>query len=298
MDPLNGKEPPTESTVSPYDLLLEGLKLLPTLTWLDFKAKIEERVSGKGYDETWLKERFDEYFSSWWKDEFVPQLKAHLAEVGPLLNQIFAAGADPTRAINEHWDDVAAAVESMRTKGAVSGKLSAEDLVSNLLLQPTLKPLPPEHPLLRVLGVKDEGEWNRLTADQKITKLFSMWNDKERRNAFGRRAAKHIDSSAQDASRVSVSREQLSPLPEEKKDDGSTRFIRELEAKDELDRLVEKVHFPPTERLVLAGLRRGFKGTGLEDYVLQQPEGKSLKRESIPVLANRVRSKLKIAAQK
>jgi hypothetical protein len=293
MDPLNGKEPPTESTVSPYDLLLEGLKLLPTLAWLDFKAKIEERVSGKGYDEALLKERFDKLFSSWCKDEFIPQLKAHLTEVDPLLNQIFAAGADPTRAINEHWDDITAAVESMRTKGAVPGKLSAEDLVSNLLLQPTLKPLPPEHPLLRILGVKDEGEWNRLPADQKITKLFSMWNDKESRNAFGRRAAKHIDSSAQDASRVSVSREQLSPLPEEKKDDGSTRFIRELEAKDELDRLVEKVHFSPTERLVLAGLRRGFKGTGLEDYVLQQPEGNSLKRKSIPVLANRVRSKLR-----
>lgn len=298
MDPLNGKEPPTESTVSPYDLLLEGLKLLPTLMWLDFKAKIEERVSGKGYDEAWLKERFDEYFSSWWKDEFVPQLKAHLTEVDPLLNQIFAAGADPTRAINEHWDDVAAAVESMRTKGAVPGKLSAEDLVSNLLLQPTLKPLPPEHPLLRVLGVKDEGEWNRLTADQQITKLFSMWNDTERRNAFSRRAAKHIDSSAQDASRVSVSREQLSPLPEEKKDDGSTRFIRELEAKDELERLIERVHFSPAERIILSGLLRDLQGTDLVEYVLQQPEGNSLKRESIPVLANRVRSKLKIAAQK
>lgn len=298
MDPLNDKEPQTEPTILPYDLLLEGLKLLPILAWLDFKAKIEELVSGKGYDEAWLKERFNELLSSWWKDEFVPQLKTHLTELEPPLNQIFAVGADPTRALNEHWNDVATEVESMRTKGVVPRKLSAEDLVSNLLLQPTLKPLPPEHPLLRVLGVKDEGEWNRLTDDQQITKLFSMLNDMERRNAFGRRTAKHIDSSAQDTSRVSISREQLSPLPKEKKDDSSTRFIRELEAKDELDRLVEKVHFSPTERLVLAGLRRGFKGTGLEDYVLQQLEGNSLKRESIPVLANRVRSKLKIAAQK
>ena len=298
MDPLNGKEPPTQSTISPHDLLLEGLKLLPTLAWLDFKATVEERLSGKEYDEAWLKEKFDEYISSWLKDEFAPHLKDYLTEVYPLMNHIFPEGADPMRLINEHWDDITATVESMRTKGAVPEQLSAEDLVSNLLLQPILKPLPPEHPLLRVLGVKDVGEWNKLTADQKITKLVSMWNDKERRNVFSRRAAKHIDSSAHDASRVSVSPEQLSPLPEEFDDDGYTRYCDELEAKDELDRLVEKMHFPPTEQLVLAGLRRGFKGTGLEDYVLQQPEGKSLKRESIPVLANRVRSKLKIAAQK
>ena len=125
-----------------------------------------------------------------------------------------------------------------------------------------------------------------------------MWNDKEHRNAFSRRAAKHIDSSAQDASRVSVSRERLSPLPEAKKDDGYTRFIRELETKDELERLIERVHFSPAERIILSGLLRDLQGTDLVEYVLQQPEGNSLKRESIPVLANRVRSKLKIAAQK
>ncbi len=297
MEQLNGKEPPTQSTISPHDLLLEGLKLLPTLAWLDFKAKVEERGSGKEYDEALLKEKFDGYFSSWLKDEFAPHLKDYLTVVYPLINHIFPAGADLMRLINEHWNDITATVESMRTKGTVPKQLSAEDLVSNLLLQPILKPLPPEHPLLRALGVKDVGEWNRLTAEQKITKLVSMWNDKERRNVFSRRAAKHIDSSAKDASRVSVSPEQQIPLPEEKKDDGSTRFIRELEAKDEFYRLIEKVHFSPTERLVLAGLRRGFKGTGLEDYVLQQPEGKSLKRESIPVLANRVRTKLKMADQ-
>jgi hypothetical protein len=125
-----------------------------------------------------------------------------------------------------------------------------------------------------------------------------MWNDMERRNAFGRYAAKHIDSSVQDTGRYSVSRERQSPLPEDMEDNDSTRFIQELEARDELDHIIEKAHFSSAEQLVLTGLRCGLKGNKLEDYVLQHPEGNSLKRESIPVLANRVRSKLKTAAQK
>lgn len=78
-------------------------------------------------------------------------------------------------------------------------------------------------------------------------------------------------------------------------DSDATRFIRETEVKDELDRIVSRVKFSPGERLVLTGIRRGLKGKGLAEWV--KGRGMAIAGSSVGVLSSRVMAKLKAAAK-
>ena len=83
------------------------------------------------------------------------------------------------------------------------------------------------------------------------------------------------------------------PIGEVEVDDGcdSARFIRQVEDSDELDRIVSRAKLSPGEQLVLMGMRNGFKGEELQKWV--EARGQGIKSSSVPVLATRVRSKLR-----
>lgn len=85
------------------------------------------------------------------------------------------------------------------------------------------------------------------------------------------------------------------PIGETEVEDRSdrTRFVRQVEVKDELDRMVARARLSSGERLVLMGMRKGYDGEGLAKWV--EALGQGIKRSSVPVLANRVRTKLRAA---
>jgi hypothetical protein len=76
---------------------------------------------------------------------------------------------------------------------------------------------------------------------------------------------------------------------------GSTRFVRHVEAKDDLNRIVARVKLSRSGQLVLMGMREGFIGEELENWV--EGQGQGVERSSVPVLATRVRTKLRAAAR-
>ena len=81
----------------------------------------------------------------------------------------------------------------------------------------------------------------------------------------------------------------------EVEDPTATSFIDEVETSDQLRRIISRVQFSRGERVVLDGMLEGLEGSGLEDWIEEQGAGVS--RSSVPVLANRVRSKLRKAAR-
>jgi len=78
-------------------------------------------------------------------------------------------------------------------------------------------------------------------------------------------------------------------------DEGATRLIREVEDKDELERIISRAELSPGERLVLQGMWQKLQGEQLVEWVTAQ--GVGIARDSVPVLASRVKSKLKAAAK-
>ena len=75
----------------------------------------------------------------------------------------------------------------------------------------------------------------------------------------------------------------------------ATQFIHDIEVKDELDRIVFRAKLSPGERYVLMGIRRGFKGKELVEWVKNR--GTKITSSSVGVLASRVKAKLKAAAK-
>jgi len=78
-------------------------------------------------------------------------------------------------------------------------------------------------------------------------------------------------------------------------DPAATRFIREVEERDELDRLVCRVELSPGERLVLMGILEGMEGEALAEWV--EGQGAGVSRASVPVLKSRLVSRLREAGK-
>ena len=76
-------------------------------------------------------------------------------------------------------------------------------------------------------------------------------------------------------------------------DSDATRFIRETEVKDELDRIVSRAKLSPGERLVLTGMRRGLNSKELAEWA--KDHGVPITGSSVNVLASRVKAKLRAA---
>ena len=81
----------------------------------------------------------------------------------------------------------------------------------------------------------------------------------------------------------------------EVEDPTATRFIRQAEVKDELERIVSRTELSPGERLILMGMRKGREGEELAEWA--EAQGKGVSRASVPVLESRVRAKLRAAAK-
>lgn len=75
----------------------------------------------------------------------------------------------------------------------------------------------------------------------------------------------------------------------------ASRFVDQVEARDELERIVSCADLSPGERVVLDGMRQGLKGEPLAEWV--EAQGAGVRRASVTVLASRVLSKLRAAAK-
>jgi len=82
---------------------------------------------------------------------------------------------------------------------------------------------------------------------------------------------------------------------QEIEDSGATRFVRETEDRDEVDRIISRAKLSAGERLVLQGISQELQGENLVDWLKKQ--GADIAPGSIPVLASRAISKLRAAAK-
>jgi len=139
-----------------------------------------------------LRQAWDEFRQLW------PQLQLILCEIKD----------NDFKIVDHHWATISGALDSMRNRNYISPQVSNEELLADVLQgEHIIKQIPPRHSLLNLLGVENEGQWNKLTSAQKWARLFYMIT--KQKQPFLRIATKLIHRWAEDSSTNSVSQEQM-----------------------------------------------------------------------------------------
>jgi hypothetical protein len=152
----------------------------------EFLEAVKSNLSDK------LPELWDAFGQLW------PQLQ-------PILCEIEGQGL---KIIDLHWSTISEGLNLMRDSGYIGHKVSNEEIIADMLQgEQMAKQVPPGHPLLCLLGVKNDGEWTRLTPAQQWLALFDAFT--ERKQAFSIITTRLLHRWAEDLSTSSVSQERL-----------------------------------------------------------------------------------------
>ena len=126
-------------------------------------------------------------------------------QLQPILCEIEGQGL---KAVDLHWSTISEGLNLMRDRGYIGPKVGNEEILADMLLgEQMAKQVPPGHPLLCLLGVKNEGEWNRLTPAQQWLTFFYVFT--ERKQSFSIITTRLLHRWAEDSSTSSVSQERL-----------------------------------------------------------------------------------------
>ena len=126
-------------------------------------------------------------------------------QLQPILCEIEGQGL---KTIDLHWSTISEGLNLMRDRGYIGRKVGNEEIIADMLQgEQMAKRVPPGHPLLCLLGVKNEGEWKKLTPARQWLALFDAFT--ERKQACSVITTRLFHRWAEDSSTSSVSRERL-----------------------------------------------------------------------------------------
>lgn len=180
-------------------------------------------------------------------------------------------------------------------------------------------PVPPGHSLWRGLAVRDKGQWDKLSEDERLRRIIRLCGNSDRLEMWTRILFQLACRALERGREKSVSDERTIPLEapvddprwrglqayqinEETReahvdlpDPTSDRFLLELEAREEaeeeLDRLAAQLELTQGEQIVYEALRQGKEGTDLLFYAQER----GIAPASVPVLRSRLLSKFRAA---
>ena len=116
--------------------------------------------------------------------------------------------------IARYWEQLTLAFDGLRKAGRITKPQNVAELVSGFLLNPTLRLLPPGHPLLTLLDVESVGAWRRLSPEERFLRFVRVCRDEEKRRIFDQRAARLLYRWAEDEACEQPSYERVSTVGE------------------------------------------------------------------------------------
>ena len=142
-------------------------------------------------------------------EDLLPQAWDEFRQLWPKLQSILREIKDHNlKVIDHHWTTISGVLDSMRERGNFSSQVSNEEILADMLQGDRIvRQFPPGHPLLHLLGIENEGEWNKLTPAQQQVVLFDVLT--KEKQPFLRIATGLIHRWAEDSSTNSVSRERM-----------------------------------------------------------------------------------------
>lgn len=151
-----------------------------------------------------IKHEFPELLKSSLRD-ILPQAWNDFRQLWPKLQLELENGN--LKAVDHHWSTINEVLNSMRERGYISAQVCNEELLADILQGDGIaRQIPPGHPLLRLLSIENEGEWNKLTPAQRVIRLCVL---AEAKHPFFRIASRLIHKWAEDSATSSVSQERM-----------------------------------------------------------------------------------------
>ena len=155
------------------------------------------------------------------------QLISHMKQAQPTtdyvvseLNKLFLQVDSPNEFIDQHWQSAEEANVQLKRDGIVPAKTNAAETIGTLMVQPSPKTIPSNHPSLLALGVSNESEWNDLSSSRQLVQLLRMWSEESKKRSFLRRGHSLFTGWAEDTSRESISKTRTCSLTEDEDNAG------------------------------------------------------------------------------